>query len=130
MDNIKVILGQEPTPNSPFVVDPIVNIIPVTVADPVISIVPAPGKRGVDGIRGPQGIQGIQGPKGDIGGVYEHNQTAVSNVWTVIHNLGFHPNVAVVDSAGTSIEAETWYNNINTLEIRFNIGISGKAYLS
>jgi hypothetical protein len=128
--------------------------------DLVVKIVPFPGEvgpqgetgttgpRGLQGIQGVQGVQGIQGPigntgpqgpqgtqgikgdKGDIGGVYSHNQTAVASVWTINHNLGFNPAVSVVDSAGTSVEAETWYTNINTLEVRFANGISGKAYLS
>jgi hypothetical protein len=70
------------------------------------------------------------GQKGDSGGFYEHSQSAVSTVWTINHYLGFNPNVTVMDSANTIVEAEIWYNNTNSLEIRFSHGISGKAYLS
>lgn len=70
------------------------------------------------------------GPKGSSGGNYTHNQSAVSNVWIVNHNLGYNPNVSILDSAESNVEAEIWYNNTNSLEIRFSVGISGKAYLS
>lgn len=103
-----------------------------TVPD-VVTVVPSPGKKGDTGSQGIQGIQGIQGPKGDkgdIGGVYTHNQSAVAPTWYVTHNLGFNPNITVVDSAGTHLEADIWYNDLNSLEVRFSVGISGKAYLS
>jgi len=121
-----------------------VKVVPINtpakiniVADPnvadVVTVIPSPGKRGDAGPQGIQGIQGIQGQKGDkgdIGGVYTHNQSALSPTWYVAHNLGYNPNVTVVDSAGTHLEADLWYNNLNSLEIRFSIGVSGKAYLS
>lgn len=121
-----------------------VKVVPINtpakiniVADPnvadVVTVIPSPGKRGDVGPQGIQGIQGIQGQKGDkgdIGGVYTHNQSALSPTWYVAHNLGYNPNVTVVDSAGTHLEADIWYNNLNSLEIRFSIGVSGKAYLS
>lgn len=114
--------------------DPQVSISSTTVGNSTtMSAIPFPGKRGETGPQGEQGIQGIQGiqgEKGDSGGFYEHNQSAVSTVWYVTHNLGYNPNVTVMDSASTIIEAELWYNDTNSLEIRFSHGISGKAYLS
>jgi hypothetical protein len=98
-----------------------------------IKTIPFPGQRGEpgpQGIQGIQGLQGIQGDKGDIGGVYEHNQSSVSDVWVVEHNLGYNPNVTIVDSGGNVVEAELWYNNFNSLEVRFSHGMSGKAYIS
>lgn len=91
------------------------------------------GLQGLTGATGPQGSAGPQGqtgPMGPAGSTYEHTQLGVSNTWIITHNLGFNPSVSVVDSSGTSIEAEIWYTNINTLEVRFSSGISGKAYLS
>jgi hypothetical protein len=35
-----------------------------------------------------------------------------------------------MDSGGSIVEAELWYNNTNSLEVRLSHGISGKAYLS
>lgn len=100
---------------------------------PSVQVVSAPGPKGDKGDKGDQGIQGeqgIKGDKGDIGGVYEHNQSAVSTVWIINHNLGYNPNVTAMDSGESIVEAEVWYNNTNSLELRFSHGISGKAYLS
>jgi hypothetical protein len=61
---------------------------------------------------------------------YEHTQGAVSNSWVITHNLGFKPNVTVVDSAGTIYEGEITYTNSNSLTVSFSQAFSGKAYLS
>jgi hypothetical protein len=61
---------------------------------------------------------------------YEHTQNAVSSSWVITHNLGFKPNVTVVDSAGTIYEGEITYTNSNSLTVSFSQAFSGKAYLS
>ena len=61
---------------------------------------------------------------------YEHTQGAVSNSWVINHNLGFQPNVTVVDSAGTIYEGEIAYTNTNSLTVTFSVAFSGIAYLS
>jgi hypothetical protein len=61
---------------------------------------------------------------------YEHTQGTVSNSWVITHNLGFKPNVTVVDSAGTIYEGEITYTNSNSLTVSFSQAFSGKAYLS
>ena len=61
---------------------------------------------------------------------YEHTQGAVSSSWVINHNLGFKPNVTVVDSAGTIYEGEITYTNSNSLTVSFSQAFSGKAYLS
>jgi hypothetical protein len=61
---------------------------------------------------------------------YEHTQGVSSNSWTILHNLGFYPNVTVVDSAGTIYEGEITYTNTNSLTVSFSAAFSGKAYLS
>jgi hypothetical protein len=61
---------------------------------------------------------------------YEHTQGAVSNSWVITHNLGFKPNVTIVDSAGTIYEGEITYTNSNSLTVSFSQAFSGKAYLS
>jgi hypothetical protein len=116
------------------------------------------GAQGTQGVTGPQGIQGTtgtQGPSGTngidgatlnstddlpegttnkyftVGRVsYEHTQGSVSNSWTINHNLGFQPNVTVVDSAGTIYEGEIAYTNTNSLTVTFSSAFSGMAYLS
>jgi len=89
-----------------------INVISDPNVPNVVSVVPSPGPAGVSG------------------GFYEHNQSAVSNIWYITHNLGYNPNVTILDSARNNVEAEIWYNSTNSLEIRFSVGISGKAYLS
>lgn len=61
---------------------------------------------------------------------YEHTQGVVSSSWVINHNLGFKPNVTVVDSAGTIYEGEIAYTNLNSLTVSFSQAFSGKAYLS
>ena len=98
------------------------------------------GTQGVQGSTGAgtQGVQGVQGTKGDVGTIndlvsrvsYEHTQGATSNSWTINHNLGFKPNVTVVDSAGNIVEGEITYTNSNSLTVSFQSSFSGYAYLS
>jgi hypothetical protein len=128
----EIIITSTPGSNDPQIL--------LSSAEPVqssnIQIVTSPGKKGDKGDKGDTGDTGLQGEKGDkgdkgdIGGVFEHNQSAVSSVWYVNHNLGYNPNVTVIDSGESIVEAEIRYNNTNSLEIRFSHGISGKAYLS
>jgi hypothetical protein len=109
------------------------------------------GAQGVQGRQGTQGIQGVQGTQGTTGtGVqgstgtqgavgptgpvqtlaYLHTQGSASSTWVITHNLGFHPNVTVQDSAGNIVEGEIAYTNTNSLTVSFSAGFSGKAYLS
>lgn len=61
---------------------------------------------------------------------YDHTQGSASDTWVINHNLGFKPNVTVVDSAGTIYEGEITYTNTNSLTVSFSAAFSGKAYLS
>lgn len=80
---------------------------------------------------GPQGLQGIQGTQGIMPKVaYVHNQSSANSTWNIVHSLGFHPNITVVDSAGTNVEGDVEYVSTNELTVRFTQGFSGKAYLS
>jgi hypothetical protein len=115
---------------------------------------------GTQGTTGTQGIQGIQGGgvtlqqvEDAIAGAalsttddltegttnkyftvskvsYDHIQGVASNSWVINHNLGFKPNVTVVDSAGTIYEGEIAYTNTNSLTVSFSAAFSGRAYLS
>lgn len=115
---------------------------------------------GAQGIIGSQGIQGVQGGGVSLQDVedliagaalettdnlsegvtnkyftvervsYQHIQDEVSKDWVIVHNLGFRPNVTVVDSAGTIYEGEIAYTNTTTLTVSFSAAFSGKAFLS
>lgn len=87
------------------------------------------GATGAQGIQGIQGVQGIQGePSGPV--YYLHEQNAFSNVWTIVHNLGYAPNVTVSDSAGTTVEGDIQYVDGVSVTIQFSAPFLGKAYLS
>ena len=114
----------------------------------------AQGTQGVQGTTGlgTQGTQGTSGADGIDGSAldntddltegltnkyftvervsFEHNQGSASNSWTITHNLGFKPNVTVIDSAGNIVEGEITYTNSNSLTVSFASAFSGKAYLS
>jgi hypothetical protein len=61
---------------------------------------------------------------------YVHNQTTASNQWNITHNLGFFPNVTVLDNQNRIIEADTVYLNTNSVRIVMNVALSGVAYLT
>ena len=118
------------------------------------------GTQGVQGTRGLQGTQGLQGASVSQEQInealqgfsvtdsdqvaeglvnlyftkervsYAHNQGSASNSWTIPHNLGFQPNVTILDSAGNIVEGEIAYTNTNSLTVSFSTSFSGKAYLS
>lgn len=63
---------------------------------------------------------------------YVHTQTTVSNDWTINHNLGFFPNVTILDndSPPRIIEADIRYLNTSSVRIIMNTSMSGTAYLT
>ena len=61
---------------------------------------------------------------------YHHPQLTASDTWVIAHHLNFNPNVTVVDSAGTNVEGELQYTDLNTVTLRFNAAFAGDAYLS
>ena len=60
--------------------------------------------------------------------IYEH--PAVSDTWTITHNLDKYPSVTVVDSAGTVVIGDVQYTDENTLVVTFAAAFSGTAYLN
>jgi hypothetical protein len=113
-------------------------LIPNDQAQPELDIALLPG---VPGQRGPTGPTGATGPTGPTGPAYTaqnlppfvsyvHNQVAALTEWQITHNLNFYPNVTIVDSSGTIIEAEITYTNPTALALNFSAPLSGKAYLS
>jgi hypothetical protein len=61
---------------------------------------------------------------------YVHTQTTPVDVWNISHNLGFVPNITVVDSSGEVVEGSYEYPNATTVRLTFIGAFSGKAYLS
>ncbi len=59
---------------------------------------------------------------------YTHTQGVPSTFWTVSHNLGKHPSVTVVDTAGTEYEGEVTHIDNNNLTLTFSAQFGGYAY--
>ena len=57
-------------------------------------------------------------------------QNTASTTWSISHNLGYYPNVTVVDSTATVCEGDIVYTSANIMTITFSQAISGVAYLS
>jgi len=74
----------------------------------------------------------IQGPEGPPGAnfTYRHEQETPEQIWVIEHNLSGYPNVAVVDSAGSTVEGAIRYDSDNVITIEFTSAFSGSAYLS
>lgn len=82
------------------------------------------------GPQGPAGPAGANGAPGASGGFFTFTQASPASTWTITHNLGYRPNISVVDSAGSQVEGETVWTSTNSLTITFSGAFSGVAYLS
>lgn len=76
---------------------------------------------------------GAIGPAGNSGSAsarYSHTQASASAVWTIPHNLGFRPVVAIFTVGGVEILAgEVIHLTLNTLTITFDVAFAGSAAL-
>lgn len=61
--------------------------------------------------------------------MYHHKQTSASAEWVITHNLGKMPNVKIVDSLKQLCFGDVFFNDMNTVTIRFGVAESGDAYL-
>jgi hypothetical protein len=61
---------------------------------------------------------------------YHHTQGVSSATWVITHNLGWYPNVTIVDSSGSVVEGDILYVTNTSLTITFSGAFSGNAYLS
>lgn len=77
-------------------------------------------------IRTNMGVPGRQGPKGDASGM-TYTQTSASATWTINHNLGYRPIVAVADSGGREVDAEVIHASENQTIINFVVPTAGTA---
>ena len=62
--------------------------------------------------------------------VYTHNQGSAATSWTITHNLGYYPNVAIVDSSGNLVVGDVQYSSNNQVVVSFSGAFSGSAHLS
>lgn len=62
---------------------------------------------------------------------FAFTQSDASDVWQINHNLGFNPNVTILDSNGVTIEGDVRYTiNNQQVTIYFSQAIIGQAFLS
>jgi hypothetical protein len=75
------------------------------------------------------GPPGPPGPPGLGGEGYVFNQPTPSGSWTINHNLGYRPSVAVFDSGSQEIDAEVSHPSVNTVILTLNPPTAGFARL-
>lgn len=61
---------------------------------------------------------------------YIYEQVSASDEWSINHDLGRFPSVAIVDSAGTQVIPDVTYVDSNNLVVRFSAAFAGTAYLN
>lgn len=66
----------------------------------------------------------------NAGRSYVHTQDIPATEWIVHHNLGYYPNVALVDTSGEVIESEVSYVDENTVRVEHYYAVGGNAYCS
>ncbi len=75
----------------------------------------------------------LSGKLAPIGSVFtnffEFEQASPSEVWKINHKLARFPQVTIVDSSGRVVSGEVKYVDNMNVEVYFNGGFSGKAYL-
>jgi hypothetical protein len=78
------------------------------------------------------GGPGPPGPPGEGGtSNYRHVQTTPATTWTIVHNLAFQPNIAVIDSNNREIwPGEVQHLDGVTVQLTFSAAVGGEAYLS
>lgn len=65
------------------------------------------------------------GSTGDLN--YLHVQTSPATTWNVTHSLNKYPSVTVIDSAGTVMEGDISYSNLNQVVLTFQSSFAGTA---
>lgn len=75
-------------------------------------------------------VVGKQGPAGTPGAGYVHTQAVAASTWTINHNLGFTPAVAVFTVGGQQMIAEVLHTSINQTLIYLASAMAGSARLT
>jgi hypothetical protein len=93
------------------------------------------GVAGPAGPQGPPGATGPAGPPGPGGGSFHFFQTTPASTWTIVHNLGYYPNVTVTDSSHREVVGEVVYTDVNTVTVTFTsagapVAFGGEAICS
>jgi len=76
------------------------------------------------------GPPGPQGPIGPVGGQFVHSQGSPSGTWTINHNLGFRPNVTLLDTGGVEFDATVVHTSVNQAIATLAPALAGTAICS
>lgn len=99
---------------------------PAGPAGPVGPASTVPGPPGADGAPGPPGPAGAPG-----GTRFTFVQPTPVAQWTITHNMGYRPVVALADPSGNAMDAEIEWLNPNTVLVSFPVQpMAGEAYLA
>lgn len=61
---------------------------------------------------------------------YLYTQTIPAKTWTIVHNMNKYPAINIFDSYNNICYTNVEYVDLNTINIYFNIDMTGKVYLS
>ena len=61
---------------------------------------------------------------------FVHNQGIAAATWSIVHDLGWFPNVTVIDSSGRTVEGDLTHLSDVALRLTFSGAFTGIAYLS
>jgi hypothetical protein len=61
---------------------------------------------------------------------FTYEKQVASRVWNITHNLGFKPNIIVMDYGSNQVECDIEYVGLNSAILTFSETVSGYAYLS
>lgn len=68
-------------------------------------------------------------PAGGTATEFVHVQQVPATEWVIRHRLGRHPDVLVLDTAGTEVEVAAAYPDADTVVITSAVLFAGTAYL-
>ena len=109
------------------------SIARVTVVKQVaqVQVQPGAGSVKVSEVAKPAVIQvGITGPQGPAHQVYLHAQATPAATWTINHNLGLKPDIALIDAGGNEVEGAILHTSDNQAVASFAVAIAGTARCS
>lgn len=96
----------------------------------VVELSTPDGQQATVVIGGAIGPVGPPGPAGPPGQSFDYTQSTPAATWTVNHNLGFRPDVAVFSTGGLVVFAQITHLTLNTTQIDFTAPFSGSAHFS
>lgn len=113
-----------------LIIQPMASAIELGIANPLHTLTFVQhGIQGIKGDVGNDGADGVDGADGAAFSGYFHTQGTPSNVWVIPHNLGYHPSVEIIDSAGTEWEGDVFHDSNVQTTVTLSVAFSGKARL-